>query len=114
MQEDFSISHYVEYGQYNGNLYGTKITSILESMQSLKQPIISPHHQALKLLRTRELKPIVIFIKPPDLSTLRASQSRPISHWPDDEYISIVKMTERLEFLYGHLFDFSFRNNLDE
>lgn len=61
-----------EHGEYEGNLYGTKIDSILEVVQTGCTCILDVNPQELKVLRTSEFIPYVVFIAAPELQTLCA------------------------------------------
>ncbi|PIK55988.1 putative MAGUK p55 subfamily member 6, partial [Apostichopus japonicus] len=72
----------------------------------------------LKLLRNSEYLPFVVFVKSPNLDTLRAMHqqaSRGSGVVPDSELQKTVDESERIEQLYSHLFDFTIVNdNLDD
>uniref|UniRef100_A0A8B9W5T5 Protein associated with LIN7 2, MAGUK p55 family member n=1 Tax=Bos mutus grunniens TaxID=30521 RepID=A0A8B9W5T5_BOSMU len=72
MEADIKAGKYLEHGEYEGNLYGTKIDSILEVVQTGRTCILDVNPQALKVLRTSEFMPYVVFIAAPELDTLRA------------------------------------------
>lgn len=99
MEVDVKAGRFLEHGEYDGNLYGTKIESIHEvvdtgrtcildvnpqvrrgqrsktchSSQSVAEVnvtcCVSP--QALKVLKTAEFMPYVVFIAAPDFETLK-------------------------------------------
>lgn len=99
MEVDVKAGRFLEHGEYDGNLYGTKIESIhevvgtgrscildvnpqvrggLERVSGVEGPsavcdityCVSP--QALKVLKTAEFMPYVVFIAAPDFDTLKA------------------------------------------
>uniref|UniRef100_K7G2C0 MAGUK p55 scaffold protein 2 n=1 Tax=Pelodiscus sinensis TaxID=13735 RepID=K7G2C0_PELSI len=72
MEADIKAGRYLEHGEYEGNLYGTKIDSIHEVVESGKMCILDVSPQAVKVLRTAEFVPYVVFIEAPDYETLRA------------------------------------------
>jgi guanylate kinase len=65
MECDIQGGKFIEFGEYKGNLYGTSTQSIKHIIHSAQIPILNPHSQALKMLRTKEFKPYIIYIKPP-------------------------------------------------
>ncbi|KAJ0047431.1 hypothetical protein NL108_001302, partial [Boleophthalmus pectinirostris] len=71
MERDIKDSRYLEHGEYDGNLYGTKIDSIHEVVQAGRTCILDVNPQALKVLKTAEFMPFVVFIAAPELDTLR-------------------------------------------
>ena len=60
----------LEFGEYRGNLYGTALSAVYDARKQ-GIPLLTPHHLALRLLRTAELKPFIIFIQPPDASVFK-------------------------------------------
>ncbi|KAF5271027.1 hypothetical protein FQR65_LT05377 [Abscondita terminalis] len=115
MEEDVETTKFVEFGEYKGNLYGTSSESVKALVNSNHVCILSPHYQALKMLRIPQLKPYIVYIKPPSLerlketrnafharSTFDANNSRGFT---DEEFNDIMKADARIEFLYGHFFD---------
>ncbi|XP_074835277.1 MAGUK p55 subfamily member 2 isoform X3 [Carettochelys insculpta] len=72
MEVDIKAGRYLEHGEYEGNLYGTKIDSIHEVVEAGKMCILDVNPQAVKVLRTAEFVPYVVFIEAPDYETLRA------------------------------------------
>ncbi|CAH0546738.1 unnamed protein product, partial [Brassicogethes aeneus] len=75
MEEDIEASKFIEFGEYKGNLYGTSSESVKAIVSEGHVCILNPHYQALKMLRTPQLKPYVIYIRPPDLETLKDSRN---------------------------------------
>uniref|UniRef100_A0A4W3I265 MAGUK p55 scaffold protein 2b n=1 Tax=Callorhinchus milii TaxID=7868 RepID=A0A4W3I265_CALMI len=63
MENDIKGGRYLEHGEYEGNLYGTKIDSIHRVVESGKICILDVNPQALKVLRTSEFMPYVVFIE---------------------------------------------------
>uniref|UniRef100_A0A8C9VIP2 MAGUK p55 subfamily member 6-like n=1 Tax=Scleropages formosus TaxID=113540 RepID=A0A8C9VIP2_SCLFO len=72
MEVDVKAGRYLEHGEYDGNLYGTKIESIHEVVKTGRTCILDVNPQALKVLKTSEFMPYVVFIAAPELDTLRA------------------------------------------
>ncbi|NXX83569.1 MPP2 protein, partial [Urocolius indicus] len=72
MEADIKAGRYLEHGEYEGNLYGTKIDSIRAVVEAGKMCILDVNPQAVKVLRTAEFVPYVVFIEAPDPETLRA------------------------------------------
>lgn len=115
MEEDIERGRFIEFGEYKGNLYGTSSDSVKAIVNTGHVCILNPHYQALKMLRTPQLKPYIIYIKPPSLevlkdtrmanharSTFDANNSRGFT---EDEFSDMIKHAERIEFLYEHFFD---------
>ena len=55
---------FIEAGQYNGNLYGTSVSSVKEVAEKGKHCILDVSGNAIKRLQSARLYPIAIFIKP--------------------------------------------------
>ncbi|NXG74233.1 MPP2 protein, partial [Baryphthengus martii] len=72
MEADIKAGRYLEHGEYEGNLYGTKIDSIRAVVEAGKMCILDVNPQAVKVLRTAEFVPYVVFIEAPGPETLRA------------------------------------------
>lgn len=75
MEEEIESGKFIEYGEYKGNLYGTSAESVKTLINSGYVCILSPHYQALKMLRNPQLKPFVIYIRPPDLEILKETRN---------------------------------------
>ncbi|XP_008572609.1 PREDICTED: MAGUK p55 subfamily member 2 isoform X2 [Galeopterus variegatus] len=72
METDIRAGRYLEHGEYEGNLYGTRIDSIRGVVAAGKVCVLDVNPQAVKVLRTAEFVPYVVFIEAPDFETLRA------------------------------------------
>ena len=115
MESDIESGKFIEQGEFRGHLYGTSAESVKLIMNSGSVCIINPHWSAIKALRTPQLKPYVIFVKPPAYEELKLSRvaAKAISShdesslrgFSDDEFHEMVKSSEKIEFLYGHFFD---------
>ena len=71
MEEDIANNKYLECGELQGHLYGTKLDSIRSIIRSGKMCVIDCNPQCLKLLKTKEFMPFVVFIGAPSLDQLR-------------------------------------------
>ncbi|XP_072927723.1 MAGUK p55 subfamily member 2b isoform X5 [Hemitrygon akajei] len=121
MESDIKGGRYLEHGEYEGNLYGTKIDSIHEVVESGKICILDANPQALKVLRTSEFMPYVVFIEAPDLDTLRAMHRAAIDmgvttkQLTDADLKKTVEESSRIQRAYNHYFDHTIINdNLDK
>ncbi|XP_021956752.1 MAGUK p55 subfamily member 7 isoform X3 [Folsomia candida] len=116
MEEDIQSGRFIEFGEYKGNLYGTACETVRSVINAGQVCVLNPHSQALKMLRTPEFKPYIIYVKPPPefevlkqsrhnynaKSTFDESNSRAFN---DDEFHEILKSAQKIEFHYGHWFD---------
>ncbi|XP_012279305.1 MAGUK p55 subfamily member 7 isoform X1 [Orussus abietinus] len=115
MEEDIDTGKFIEYGEYKGNLYGTSAEGVSSLVNAGYVCLLSPHYQALKMLRTPRLKPFVIYIKPPRFEILKETRNEARARstfdennsrgFTDEEFHEILHSAARIEFLYSHLFD---------
>ncbi|NWH77536.1 MPP6 protein, partial [Piaya cayana] len=121
MEMDIKAGRYLEHGEYEGNLYGTKIDSILEVVQTGRTCILDVNPQALKILRTSEFMPYVVFIAAPEFETLRAMHKAVVDAGittkllTDTDLKKTVDESARIQRAYSHYFDLTIVNdNLDK
>ncbi|XP_063156933.1 MAGUK p55 subfamily member 2 [Candoia aspera] len=117
MDRDIKAGRYLEHGEYEGNLYGTKIDSIHEVVESGKMCILDVNPQAVKVLRTAEFVPYVVFIEAPDFETLRAMNKAALEsgvatkQLTDADLKRTVDESCRIQRGYGHYFDLCLVND---
>lgn len=75
MEEEIEASRLIEFGEYKGNVYGTSADSVKAIVNCGYVCILNPHYQALKMLRTAQLKPYIVYIKPPSLDVLKETRN---------------------------------------
>jgi guanylate kinase len=76
MEADIVAGKFIEHGEFKGHLYGTSAESVKTIISAGSVCIMNPHYQAIKSLRTPQLKPYIVHIKPPlfdDLKMTRVS-----------------------------------------
>ncbi|XP_053624081.1 MAGUK p55 subfamily member 7 isoform X2 [Plodia interpunctella] len=115
MEQDIADSKFIEHGEYKGNLYGTSAESVESIINSGRVCVLSPHWQALKMLRTPRLRPYIVFVRPPPLQRLmetrnasnaRSSFDKESSRaFTEEEFADIIRSSNRINFLYGYMFD---------
>ncbi|XP_026836373.1 MAGUK p55 subfamily member 7 isoform X4 [Drosophila erecta] len=115
MEADIEAGKFVEHGEYKGQLYGTSAESVKSIVNAGCVCVLSPHYQAIKTLRTAQLKPFLIHVKPPELDVLKATRTEARAKstfdeanarsFTDEEFEDMIKSAERIDFLYGHFFD---------
>ncbi|XP_049802744.1 protein PALS2 isoform X2 [Schistocerca nitens] len=72
MEEDIREHRFLEYGEHNGHLYGTKLDSIRDVIRQGKMCILDCSPAALKILHnSSEFMPYVIFIAAPGMEQLK-------------------------------------------
>ncbi|XP_032674466.1 MAGUK p55 subfamily member 7 isoform X3 [Odontomachus brunneus] len=115
MEEEIEAGKFIEYGEYKGNLYGTNSESVSSLVNAGYVCFLNPHYQALKMLRTSQLRPYVVYVKPPRFEVLKETRNEARARstfdesnsrgFTDEEFNEILHSAERIEFLYSHLFD---------
>uniref|UniRef100_A0A8C3FDY7 55 kDa erythrocyte membrane protein n=1 Tax=Chrysemys picta bellii TaxID=8478 RepID=A0A8C3FDY7_CHRPI len=99
MTRDISANEFLEFGSYQGNIFGTKFETVHQIHQQDKIAILDIEPQTLKIVRTAELSPFIVFIAPTDQATqLEALQQ-------------LRKDSESICSRYAHYFDLSLVNN---
>ena len=68
---DIANNEYLEYGTHEDAMYGTKLETIRNINRQGLMAILDVEPQALKVLRTAEFAPYVVFIAAPDLSQIK-------------------------------------------
>ncbi|XP_023681115.1 MAGUK p55 subfamily member 6b isoform X1 [Paramormyrops kingsleyae] len=121
MEADIKTGQYLEHGEYDGNLYGTKIDSIHEVVKTGQTCILDVNPQALKVLRMPEFMPYVVFIAAPELETLRLMHKAAVEAGltgkllTDMDLKKTVDESARIQRAYRHFFDLTIVNdNLDQ
>lgn len=71
MMRDIANNEYLEYGTHENAMYGTKLETIRNIHKQGLIAILDVEPQALKVLRTSEFSPYVVFIAAPDLSQMK-------------------------------------------
>ncbi|VEL25074.1 unnamed protein product [Protopolystoma xenopodis] len=107
MMKDIANNEYLEYGTHEEAMYGTKLDTIRQIHAAGLMAILDVEPQALKVLRTAEFAPCVIFIAAPSLSAMTTDV-----HNPNDGSLErLSRESELLEQHYGHFFDLKIVNN---
>ncbi|XP_014217066.1 peripheral plasma membrane protein CASK isoform X2 [Copidosoma floridanum] len=106
MVADIAANEYLEYGTHEDAMYGTKIDTIRKILEEGRLAILDIEPHSLKVLRTAEFAPYVVFISAPALATLADY---------DGSLERLSKESEVLRQAYGHFFDLTIVNNdIDE
>ncbi|CAB3368260.1 Hypothetical predicted protein, partial [Cloeon dipterum] len=110
MEEDIAAGKFLEHGEYKGNLYGTSADSVKSIINAGYVCILNPHYQALKMLRTPDIKPFVVYIKPPSFDILKETRHEAYARstfdeansrgFTDEEFEEIERSAARIEFLF--------------
>ncbi|XP_008323466.1 peripheral plasma membrane protein CASK isoform X3 [Cynoglossus semilaevis] len=102
MMQDISNNDYLEYGSHEDAMYGTRLETIRQIHTQGMISILDVEPQALKILRTAEFAPYVVFIGAPTITP---------SLTEDDSLQRLQKESEMLQRTYTHYFDQTIINN---
>lgn len=121
MEQDIRAGMYLENGDFEGNLYGTKVDSIREVMRSGKMCILDVNPTALKILKNPEFMPFVVFLAAPSLDAMKVryknaqADGNIIRKRTDEDLQKTVDESEKLYNTYSHYFDCVIKNeNLED
>ncbi|XP_064800063.1 peripheral plasma membrane protein CASK-like isoform X7 [Oncorhynchus masou masou] len=106
MMQDISNNDYLEYGSHEDAMYGTRLETLRQIHEKGLISILDVEPQALKVLRTAEFAPYVVFIAAPTI-TPGINEDESLQH--------LQKESEILQKTYAHYFDQTIINNeIDE
>ncbi|CAH6791673.1 Mpp4 [Phodopus roborovskii] len=103
----------LEYGEYKGHLYGTSVNAVHAVLDEGKICVMDLEPQDIQLTRTHELKPYVIFIKPPNMSYMKQSRknAKIITDYfvdmkfKDEDLQEMEELGQKMESQFGQFFD---------
>ncbi|XP_054480034.1 peripheral plasma membrane protein CASK-like isoform X1 [Anoplopoma fimbria] len=102
MMQDISNNDYLEYGSHEDAMYGTRLETIRQIHAQGMVSILDVEPQALKILRTADFAPFVVFIAAPTVTPGMTE---------DDSLQRLQKESEMLQETYAHYFDQTIINN---
>ncbi|KAM7406790.1 hypothetical protein PAMA_002825 [Pampus argenteus] len=110
---------FVEYGEYNGHLYGTSTDAIDEVLKQGRVCIVDVEPHCIQPLWTGKLKPYVIFIKAPSPDRLRQTRREAciISKFTinrvftEDDFVELEEVSQLIEAKYKQFFDSTLVND---
>uniref|UniRef100_A0A671M454 MAGUK p55 subfamily member 7-like n=1 Tax=Sinocyclocheilus anshuiensis TaxID=1608454 RepID=A0A671M454_9TELE len=105
---------FLEYGEYKGNYYGMSLDSVRRVVAESKVCLL--HVKPHVTLYTSELKPYVVFVKPPSIESLRLSRRKakvlssqneqtPTKIFTEEDFQDMITSAQAMENKYGHLFE---------
>uniref|UniRef100_A0AAY4DFX0 Membrane protein, palmitoylated 3b (MAGUK p55 subfamily member 3) n=1 Tax=Denticeps clupeoides TaxID=299321 RepID=A0AAY4DFX0_9TELE len=110
-EADIQSNKFIEHGEYKDNQYGTSLESIRNVLARKKLCVVDVQPEALKILRTPEFKPYVVFVKPRIVGTLRR-RTTAVSpgegtngHIHDEDLQEMRQSAEQMDQQYGHWVD---------
>jgi len=104
-EQDILARKFVEHGEYEKAYYGTSLGAIRSVVNSEKICVLNLHPQSLKILKSSDLMPYVVFVAPPSLQQLKRWKMDNLEQVDDDELENIIERAREMEEHYGHYFD---------
>ncbi|VDO94415.1 unnamed protein product [Schistosoma margrebowiei] len=115
MIRDIANNEYLEYGSHEGAKYGTKLDTIRQIHATSLIAILDVEPQALKILRTAEFSPCIVFIAAPTLTNITNGQNNNNNNNGnnnnDESLERLTRDSALLEQHYSHFFDLKIINN---
>lgn len=116
---------FLEYGEFNGNLYGTKLETIHDTIRSGKMCVLDVNPTSLKVLKNPEFMPYIIFIAAPSAEALmvmyedgrRKGVGRGIAgpgtidFKTEEDFLKIIEESAQIEKVYKSYFDMTVVND---
>ncbi|XP_072115841.1 MAGUK p55 subfamily member 4-like [Mobula birostris] len=112
--EAMALSHrFLEHGEYKGHLYGTSREAVRLILDSGLICVIDLEPQRIPEARTKELKPFIIFIKPPSIRRLQQTRAHSSiiteycvnRSFKEEDLQEMQDVSEKILNYFGHLFD---------
>ncbi|VDP75414.1 unnamed protein product [Echinostoma caproni] len=111
MENDDLHNRYLEFGEYEGHYYGTKLDSIRQVVGSGRTCLLTCTVQAIPKIRNSEFMPYVVFLAAPSVSCMKAMYEYGMSmrftdKWKRDEnFRRTLEASKSIEQNYRHLLD---------
>ncbi|XP_063078308.1 protein PALS1-like [Engraulis encrasicolus] len=96
---------FLESGEFERNLYGTSTDSVRQAVNSGRVCVLCLQTRSLRVLRSSNLKPYIIFIAPPSMDRLRTLLSSDGTTPKVEELKEEVDKASEMERCFRHLFD---------
>ncbi|XP_037541495.1 MAGUK p55 subfamily member 5b [Nematolebias whitei] len=104
-ETDLATGKFIESGEYEKNLYGTSTDSVRHVVNSGRICLLCLHTRSLRVLRSSNLKPYVIFIAPPSQERLRTLLVVEGKTPKPEELKEVIEKAREMELKYSHFFD---------
>ncbi|XP_024912736.1 MAGUK p55 subfamily member 5-A isoform X1 [Cynoglossus semilaevis] len=104
-ETDLGSGKFIESGDYEKNLYGTSTDSVRHVINSGRICLLCLHTRSLRVLRSSNLKPYVIFIAPPSQERLRILLAAQGKTPKPEELKEMIEKAREMEHYFGHYFD---------
>ncbi|KAI4874070.1 hypothetical protein NFI96_018474 [Prochilodus magdalenae] len=112
--EYLMVNHkFIEYGEHKSHLYGTCYDSIKDVLDSGKTCVIDIEPHCIHAVRTKKLKPYIIFVKPPSLERMKLTRRDPKfiasscfkRAFRDEDFEEVAEAGRMMEAQYSQFFD---------
>ncbi|XP_056619774.1 MAGUK p55 subfamily member 5b [Triplophysa dalaica] len=106
-ESDLTSGKFIESGEFDQNLYGTNTDSIRQIINSGKICLLCLQPRSLQVIRSSDLKPYIIFIRPPPPAPKRlpARLTKGVKKHKAEDTRELQEKACEMENSYGHLFD---------
>ncbi|XP_054617939.1 MAGUK p55 subfamily member 5b [Dunckerocampus dactyliophorus] len=104
-ESDLAVGKFIESGEYEKNLYGTSTDSVRHVVNSGRICVLCLHTRSLRVLRSSNLKPFVIFIAPPSQERLRTLLATEGKTPKPEELKEVIEKAREMEQDFGPFFD---------
>ncbi|XP_071775171.1 MAGUK p55 subfamily member 5b isoform X1 [Centroberyx gerrardi] len=104
-EADLAAGKFIESGEYEKNLYGTSTDSVRHVINSGRICLLCLHTRSLRVLRSSNIKPYVIFIAPPSQERLRTLLAAEGKTPKPEELKEVIEKAREMEQDFGYLFD---------
>ncbi|VDL91715.1 unnamed protein product [Schistocephalus solidus] len=111
MQNTYKKNGFIEFGEFEGHFFGTKLKTIRRIVHSGKTCLLDCNPSAIQLIRTAEFMPYVVFLAAPSVSCMKAMYEYGRSMgfcetWKrDEDFRRTLDHSREIERDYRHLFD---------
>ncbi|KAL7060512.1 hypothetical protein AAHC03_09918 [Spirometra sp. Aus1] len=111
MQNTYKKNGFIEFGEFEGHFFGTKLKTIRRIVHSGKTCLLDCNPSAIQLIRTAEFMPYVVFLAAPSVSCMKAMYEYGRSMgfceaWKrDEDFRRTLDQSREIERDYRHLFD---------
>jgi len=121
MEREMELNKFLEVGEFEGNIYGTKFDSIRKVIKQGKMCILDLNPQVLKIIKTSEFMPYIVFVASPPVDILRNMHALAQQRGKTDrmrtekDFRNTLEESGKIERKYKQFFDLVIVNdNMDE
>ncbi|XP_065126040.2 MAGUK p55 subfamily member 7 [Paramisgurnus dabryanus] len=115
-EKDILNHKFLEYGEHNGNYYGTSVDSVRRVLAEGKVCLLDVEPHVIATLYTSEFKPYVVFVKPPSIECLKLSrrkakvlsnpnEQKSTKTFTEKDFNDMITSAQAMESKYSHLFE---------